>query len=259
MTTAETLNYYYEIFDKKSFIEDDPISIPHLFTKKEDIEISGFLASTIAWGNRKAIIKSARDLITRMDNAPYDFLINAQKHDMQALCNFYYRTFKECDLKYFITALSNIYTLHGGLEEVFTEGYRSAEKDKIKNSIIHFRDIFLELEHLQRVTKHLGDPAKGSAAKRINMFLRWMVREDSNGVDFGLWKDISSADLIIPLDVHVCNIGKQLGLIPENASGWKAAEMLTSILRTLDPKDPVKYDFALFGTGNAQINFKHAK
>ncbi|MCK9301756.1 MAG: TIGR02757 family protein [Bacteroidales bacterium] len=254
MTTEEILNYYYRVFDEKQFIDNDPICIPHKFQDKEDIEISGFLAATIAWGNRKAIINSALDIIKRMDNAPYDFIINADKNDIEKLAGFYYRTFQEVDLVCFINSLHNIYTNHGGLEKVFTDGYQSCSEDKIKNAIINFRKIFFQNDYPQRVAKHVANPEKGAAAKRINMFLRWMVRNDNSGVDFGLWKNISPCDLIIPLDVHVGNVARNLNLIDSNSNNWKAAEELTKKLQLLDKEDPVKYDFALFGIGNSKIS-----
>lgn len=254
MTTEEILNYYYNVFDEKQFIDNDPICIPHKFQDKEDIEISGFLAATIAWGNRKAIINSALDIIKRMDNAPYDFIINADKNDIEKLAGFYYRTFQEVDLVCFINSLHNIYTNHGGLEKVFTDGYQSCSEDKIKNAIINFRKIFFQNDYPQRVAKHVANPEKGAAAKRINMFLRWMVRNDNSGVDFGLWKNISPCDLIIPLDVHVGNVARNLNLIDSNSNNWKAAEELTKKLQLLDKEDPVKYDFALFGIGNSKIS-----
>ena len=254
MTTEEILNYYYRVFDEKQFIDNDPICIPHKFQDKEDIEISGFLAATIAWGNRKAIINSALDIIKRMDNAPYDFIINADKNDIEKLAGFYYRTFQEVDLVCFIDSLHNIYTNHGGLEKVFTDGYQSCSEDKIKNAIINFRKIFFQNDYPQRVAKHVANPEKGAAAKRINMFLRWMVRNDNSGVDFGLWKNISPCDLIIPLDVHVGNVARNLNLIDSNSNNWKAAEELTKKLQLLDKEDPVKYDFALFGIGNSKIS-----
>ena len=254
MSLKDLLNKYYETFDVKTFIVNDPISIPHRFTNKEDVEISGFLASTVAWGNRKAIIKSCNDMMERMDNKPYDFVVNACEREIQRLSGFYYRTFNESDLVSFIFALKNIYQNHGGLEAVFTHGYNVSEQDKVKHAIIWFRKIFFEAECPLRVQKHVANPEKGSAAKRINMFLRWMVRDDENGVDFGLWKNIDKKDLIIPMDVHVGNTARKLHIIDGKANNWKAASELTDFLKTLDAEDPVKYDFALFGIGNAKIN-----
>ena len=251
--TVSILDKYYAHFENEKFIESDPISIPHKFSRKEDVEIAGFLSSTIAWGNRKAIISSCNNLIERMDNAPYDFVLNANNKDISALNGFYYRTFQEIDVFYFIHSLNNIYRNHGGLENVFTKGYNSVEINKIKHAIFYFREIFLEKEFPQRVTKHLANPMGGSAAKRINMFLRWMVRSNDKDVDFGIWKNISPSDLMIPLDVHVGNTARKLNLINTNANNWLAAETLTNELRQLDTNDPVKYDFALFGISNSKI------
>ncbi|MDL2227710.1 TIGR02757 family protein [Odoribacter sp. OttesenSCG-928-L07] len=252
--TASLLNKYYDYFENKSFIENDPISIPHKFTKKEDIEIAGFLSATIAWGNRKAIISSCNNLMERMDNAPYDFIINASKNDISSINGFYYRTFQNDDVFYFIHSLHNIYKNHKGLEYVFLEGYNSSKTERIKHSISYFHNIFFEKQYPQRVTKHVANPAKGSAAKRINMFLRWMVRSNNKGVDFGLWKDISTSELIIPLDVHVGNTARKLNLIDSKSNNWNTAENLTNQLRKLDSNDPVKYDFALFGISNSKIS-----
>lgn len=253
---CDLIDYFHRTyFNNYDFISNDPISVPHKFSRKEDIEVAGFLSSAIAWGNRKAIIKSCNDMMNRMDNAPYDFIINAQENDLKAINNFYYRTFQETDLACFIDALKNIYVNHGGLENVFMEGYDSVDFDKIKNAIIHFRNVFFEKEYPARVSKHVANPQKGSAAKRINMFLRWMVRKDENNIDFGLWNKISTADLIIPLDVHVGNTARNLRIINSTANNWKTAEELTNFLRQICPEDPVKFDFALFGISNSKISF----
>ncbi|MDR2084971.1 MAG: TIGR02757 family protein [Bacteroidales bacterium] len=251
--TATILEKYQKYFENPEFIENDPISIPHKFSKKEDIEIAGFLSATIAWGNRKAIINSCNNMIERMDYAPYDFIINANNRDISVLNGFYYRTFQECDIFYFIQSLSNIYRNRAGMEEIFLKGYNSSDTDKIKHAISYFREVFFETEFPQRVTKHVANPMKGAAAKRINMFLRWMVRSNDKGIDFGIWKNISPADLIIPLDVHVGNTARELGLFNSNANNWNAAEIVTNELKTLDNNDPVKYDFALFGISNSKI------
>ncbi len=251
----DLLDYYYNFFDEQQFIETDPISIPHKFTKKEDIEIAGYFAATIAWGNRNAIIKTANDLMNRLDNSPFDFITNStDKEIYNAIKGFYYRTFKEEDALCFVHAIKNIYNNLGGLEKVFTDGYNLYENDKIKNGIIYFRNSFLKTEILDRSKKHIANPSKGSAAKRINMFLRWMVRKDVNGVDFGLWKNINTKDLIIPLDVHVGNTARKLNILKRNANDWKSAEEVTDFLKQLDYNDPVKYDFALFGISNSKIN-----
>jgi uncharacterized protein (TIGR02757 family) len=244
----------YELLEEKAafynnpeFIEKDPISIPHLFTKKEDIEIAGFLAATLAWGQRVTIINKSRELITRMDNSPYDFILNSSEKEAESLSTFVHRTFQGEDCMYFIHTLQQIYSKKGGLEAVFLTGYQ--ENQNIKDSISHFREIFFGSEHLHRTRKHIPDPQKGSASKRINMYLRWMVRNDGKGVDFGIWKNIKTSVLLCPLDLHSGNVARKLGLLKRKQDDWQAVEELTANLRSFDPVDPVKYDFALFGTG----------
>jgi uncharacterized protein (TIGR02757 family) len=234
-------------YNHPQFIETDPISIPHLFTSKEDIEISGFLSATFAWGQRVTIINKSRELMQRMENKPYDFVLNASDKELESLKTFVHRTFQADDCLYFIHALKEIYKYHSGLEQVFVAGYR--ENQSIKDSIHHFRTVFFSAEHLHRSRKHIPDPRTGSAAKRINMFLRWMVRKDENGVDFGLWKSISPSSLMCPLDLHSGKVARRYGLLNRKQDDWPAVEELTANLRTFDPLDPVKYDFALFGTG----------
>jgi uncharacterized protein (TIGR02757 family) len=230
------------------FIEADPISIPHLFSKKEDREIAGFFAATIAWGQRITILKNARSLVEMMDNSPHKFITSFQDSDLNRFKKFIHRTFNSTDCIYFFHALKNIYLNHGGLEKVFHSGIQTGDLD-LKNSIIHTRKIFFELDHLKRTEKHFSNPAEGSAAKRINMFLRWMVRNDNSGVDFGIWKSISPALLSCPLDVHSGRVARKLGLLKRKQNDWKAVEELTANLRGLDPVDPCKYDIALFGLG----------
>ena len=229
------------------FIESDPISIPHNYTKKEDIEISGFLTSTIAWGNRKAILKSANQLMQWMDDSPYDFIINHTENDLKPFKKFIYRTFNGDDCTFFLKSLQNIYTKHNGLENIFNQGY--LKNNSIKDSINNFRNIFFLLPHLPRTEKHIANVNKKSAAKRINMYLRWMVRVDNNGVDFGLWKDIKPADLMLPLDVHSGRIARELDLLNRKLNDWNAVLEITEALKLFDNNDPVKYDFALFGLG----------
>ncbi|MDF0717267.1 TIGR02757 family protein [Muricauda sp. 334s03] len=233
-------------YNHPRFLEDDPIQIPHLFTQKEDIEISGFLTATIAWGNRKSIINNATKLMGFMGNAPYDFVMAHTEDDLDKLSPFVHRTFNGIDLGYFVTSLQNIYKNHGGLETVFTE---HQTKDSMQPAISRFKERFFELPHQSRTQKHVSDPNKGSAAKRINMFLRWMVRDNSTGVDFGLWKGISPAKLSCPLDVHSGNVARKLKLLKRKQNDAKALQELDKNLRKLDPTDPVKYDFALFGLG----------
>ncbi|MDX1314334.1 MAG: TIGR02757 family protein [Eudoraea sp.] len=233
-------------YNTPEFLETDPICIPHSFDKKEDIEISAFLTATIAWGNRKSIINNARLLNELMDLAPYEFVMGHSRTDLESLAPFVHRTFNAVDLSYFVKALKHLYLNHNGLEGIFT---RYAEKDSLQPAITAFKKYFFELEHPLRSTKHISDPSKGSAAKRINMFLRWMVRKDPNGVDFGLWKDISQAILSCPLDVHSGNVARKLGLLSRKQNDAKAVEELDQNLRKLDREDPVKYDIALFGLG----------
>lgn len=235
-----------EIYNNPNFIESDPIQIPHLFTLKEDIEIAGFLIATIAWGNRKSIINNGKKLVDLMGHSPYDFVINFSEADFESLSGFVHRTFNSEDLFYFFKSLQNIYKNHGGLEDVFA---KHAEKSSMQASIHHFKKTFFELDHLPRTEKHVSDPLKNSAAKRINMFLRWMVRNDNAGVDFGIWKSISPSLLSCPLDVHSGNVARKLKLLKRKQNDAKAVAELDAFLRKLDPKDPAKYDFALFGLG----------
>ncbi len=235
------------LYNQPTFIQGDPISIPHQFTRKEDIEISGFLTAIIAWGRRDQIIKSANYLMELMENNPYDFVINAGPSELKKLTHFYYRTFKADDLLFLVEALKNIYNNYGGLEQVAIDGF--SKQNNIKDVILNIRGHLLQTEHLKRSEKHLANPESGSAAKRINMFLRWMIRQDDKGVDFGLWKSIPQSKLMCPLDVHSGRVARKLGLLTRTQNDWKAVEELTANLRKFDPDDPVKYDFALFGTG----------
>ena len=243
----ELLDNKAEKYDRPSFITTDPIQIPKQFTKKEDIEIAGFLTSVIAWGRRDMIIRSSNRLMSIMENQPYEFIINAQEKDLEPFLSFKYRTFSSADCITYIRALKNIYKYQGGLEKVFTEGYQKDET--IFSAIQYFRSLFFEIMHEHRCEKHISDVTRGSAAKRINMFLRWMVRQDKNGVDFGIWKDISASSLMIPLDVHSGRQSRRLGLLTRKQNDWKAVLELTNNLRQYDPDDPIKYDFALFGMG----------
>ncbi|MDA9343773.1 TIGR02757 family protein [Algibacter sp.] len=233
-------------YNNPKFIESDPIQIPHKFNKKEDIEIAGFLTATISWGNRKSIINNANRLMELLDDSPFDFVMNHQETDLEKLQSFVHRTFNGNDCKQFIKSLQYIYSNHNGLENLFA---KHAEKDSLQPSISNFKNTFFEIEHLQRTEKHVSDPLKNSAAKRINMFLRWMVRHDNAGVDFGIWKNISPSLLSCPLDVHSGNVARKLGLLKRKQNDAKALLELDTALRKLDSKDPVKYDFALFGLG----------
>jgi uncharacterized protein (TIGR02757 family) len=242
----EFLDEKVVLYNTTKFIESDPIQIPHQFSKKEDIEIAGFLVATIAWGNRKSIINNGNRLLKIMGNSPYDFVLNFSEKDSERLTGFVHRTFNEYDLAYFFRALQNIYLKHEGLENVFA---KELKIDSTQMSIHEFKKLFFELPHLTRTEKHISDPLKNSAAKRINMFLRWMVRKDNTGVDFGIWDTILPSQLSCPLDVHSGNVARKLNLLQRKQNDGKALLELDTALRKLDPLDPVKYDFALFGLG----------
>ncbi|HEY6159978.1 MAG TPA: TIGR02757 family protein [Bacteroidia bacterium] len=238
----EFLEEKYERYNRVSFIESDPVSIPHLFRKKEDIEISGFLAATIAWGQRPTIIKNATKLVQWMDMSPHDFILNAGEKDLAPFKKFVHRTFNGSDCIFFLHSLKNIYAKRGGMENAF-------QGCDAKEAIIKFRQAFFSVKHLSRTLKHVSNPGSGSSAKRLNMFLRWMVRKDKRSVDFGIWNNLKPAQLFCPLDVHSGNVARKLGLLTRKQNDWKAVEELTVSLREFDPADPVKYDFALFGLG----------
>jgi len=242
----EFLDSKVEQYNKPKFIETDPIQIPHQFCKKEDIEIAGFLTATIAWGNRKSIINNAKRLVKLLDNSPHDFVINHTDSDLEKLLPFVHRTFNGLDYSQFIKSLQHIYKNYNGLEAVFV---KHAESNSLQQSIHHLKRYFFEIEHLQRTQKHVSDPLKNSAAKRINMFLRWMVRNDNAGVDFGIWNSLAPAQLSCPLDVHSGNVSRKLGLLKRKQNDAKALLELDTSLRKMDANDPVKYDFALFGLG----------
>ncbi len=231
-------------YQNPTFIDSDPIQIPHLFTLKEDIEISGFLTSVIAWGNRKSIIRNAYSMMERMDHSPFEFVLNASDGDLQSLEGFVHRTFNAVDFKSFVLNLRRLYLEHGGLENQF-----SNSQLPLQERISRFKELFFYNNLNSRSRKHLPDPLKGSAAKRINMFLRWMVRSKSTGVDFELWKSLSTSELSCPLDVHSGNVARKLGLLTRKQNDAKAVVELDKNLRKLDAEDPVKYDFALFGLG----------
>ncbi len=245
--TRTLLNQKVEQYNNLVFIESDPISIPHMFRKKEDIEISAFLTSILSWGRRTAIIKSGKQLMSLMDNSPYDFLMNSGEIEFKRFGDFVYRTFNSDDCLFLITSLRDIYLYQNGLEAIANKAFN--ENNSIIEVIMGLRKAILQTPHLERSEKHLGNPEKGSAAKRICMYLRWMVRHDDKGVDFGLWKDIPQSHLMCPLDVHSGNVARSLGLLTRKQNDWKAVEELTARLRDFDSDDPVKYDFALFGIG----------
>jgi uncharacterized protein (TIGR02757 family) len=233
-------------YNHPTFLDTDPIQIPHSFRLKEDVEISAFLTATIAWGNRKSIITNAKKLMELLNNSPFDFIMTYEEDDLARFDEFKHRTFNGEDLKFFIKSLKNIYQNHGGLEAVFKNNI--ADKS-LQPAISAFKKVFFEIPHPTRTTKHVSDPLKGSAAKRINMFLRWMVRDASTGVDFGIWKTIPSAYLSCPLDVHSGNVARKLKLLKRKQNDAKALAELDKSLRKMDAQDPVKYDFALFGLG----------
>jgi uncharacterized protein (TIGR02757 family) len=240
------LDEKYQQYASPKFIESDPIQIPRSFSKKEDIEIAAFLTATISWGQRPQIIKSAGWLMREMGESPYQFICDANSNDIEALSTFYYRTFNGIDCIGFLKSLKQIYML-GGLERIFSKGY--TETNSIKGSINYFRDIFIKDQFPSRTKKHISSPMAGSAAKRLNMFLRWMVRPAKEGVDFGLWKGIPQSALMLPLDLHSGRVARKLGLLSRQQSDWRAVEMVTHNLSIFDPNDPVKYDYALFGLG----------
>jgi uncharacterized protein (TIGR02757 family) len=244
----DLLETKYLRYNNPSFIEHDPISIPHRFSSKEDIEISGFLAATLSWGQRPVIIKNMSRLLSLMDNAPFDFITGFNQKDLIPFKNFVHRTFNGEDCTTFLRALKHIYEEFDCLEEAFL-GKKINTRTDLNVPISRFRDQFLSISHDPRTRKHISDPMSGSACKRLNMFLRWMVRKDKSGVDFGIWKNISSSQLMLPLDVHSARVSRSLGLLTRKQNDWKAVEEVTKSLRKLDPADPVKYDFALFGMG----------
>ncbi len=248
-----TLKELHEFLEEKviqyntpQFIESDPIQIPHLYTIKEDIEIAGFLTATISWGNRKMILKNAHRMMQLLGNTPYDFVMSHTETDLERLENFVHRTFNGQDFSTFIKGLKHIYQIHGGLESVFA---LHQEEESLQKSIHELKSLFFEINHKNRTQKHISDPYNNSAAKRINMYLRWMVRQDHAGVDLGIWKSIAPSKLSCPLDVHSGNVARKLGLLERKQNDGKALSELDTNLRKLDKNDPVKYDFALFGLG----------
>lgn len=246
---AAYLEQRFRLYAKPGFIADDPVSVPHRFIRRADIEVAGFLTATISWGNRKAILKSAAGLMQRMDNAPGDFILNAAETDFKSLEGFVYRTFQTIDVLYFCRALQRLYIQYGGPEKVFTEGFNPKAEFGMVGAIAHFRELFFDDEWVPfRTLKHVSDVTRGAAAKRINMFLRWMVRTDPEGIDFGLWQLPASA-LLCPLDVHSGKVAREIGILTRKYDDLKAVLELTSNLRKIDPADPVRFDFALFGEG----------
>ena len=242
------LDQKYDQFNTVDFIRDDPIQIPHLFDCKEDIEIAGFLTALIAWGRRDIIIRSALKLVDAMERQPYAFVVEGDESDWEVLAGFVHRTFKGEDCLALLRALKELYLEHGGLEGAFSDF--STEDEDVFQSILSARHkLTAHPDFPSRTHKHLANPSRGSSAKRINMFLRWMVRSDKRGVDFGLWTQIRPDQLICPLDVHTGNVARKLGILDRKQNDWKAAKILTDFLKKLHPEDPVRYDFSLFGLG----------
>lgn len=248
MEIKQLLDEKYEEYCSVDFIESDPISIPHQFEEKQDIEISGLIAATIAWGQRTTIIKNANKAMRLMGNEPHRFVMEHSDNDLRNLDGFVHRTFNSEDLRHFIRSLKNIYSKHDSLEDIFLSGIQKGDTN-LMNSIHQFKKEFFAIPHEKRTQKHVADPMKGSSAKRINMYLRWMCRPNDKGVDFGLWNRIPTSILSCPLDVHSGRNARQLGLLNRTQNDWKAVEELDDSLRKFDTEDPVKYDFALFGLG----------
>lgn len=245
----KVLDEKVEQYNNKEFIKNDPISIPHQFSKLQDIEIAGFFASILAWGNRTSILRSCHRLMEYMDGSPHDFILNFKEKDFIPMQSFVHRTFNATDLQYFLYFFKYHYSRELSLESAFTKSFSKDDAD-VENALNGFYEYFFSLEwESDRTKKHITAPKKKSACKRLNMFLRWMVRKDDKGVDFGLWHQIEPRQLVCPLDVHSSKNARLLGLLNRSQNDWKAAHELTENLRQLDPNDPVKYDFALFGMG----------
>lgn len=240
------LDQKYMEFNVPGFVKDDPVSIPHLFTKNQDIEIAGFFAAILAWGQRITIIRNCQTLMEGMDNSPHDFLLNHEEQDLVRFQNFVHRTFQPIDLLYFIHFLSGHYKNHDSLEVAFNRGI----SDKMYDRLVAFHHYFFDSPYIpDRTRKHIATPERNSSCKRLNMYLRWMVRKDNRGVDFGIWNMIPMSGLVCPFDVHVGRVSRKLGLVKRKQNDWKATMELTEVLRRFDAEDPVKYDFALFGLG----------
>lgn len=245
--TIDLLEYFHDKYNQLSFVEDDPISIPHRYTKQQDIEIAGFFAAILSWGNRKSIIKSCTKLMTLMDNQPHEFILHHTAKDLTPLTSFVHRTFNSTDLLYFIHFLNNYYSRHNSLENLFIN-------TSIEDGLINFHSSFFSLkDYPERTKKHIASPEKKSTCKRLNMYLRWMVRKDKNGVDFGIWKNITASRLMCPLDVHVENYARQLQLIKRKQRDWLTVCELTANLKEIDEQDPVRFDYALFGMGIEKV------
>jgi uncharacterized protein (TIGR02757 family) len=248
-TIKEFLNRKVDEYNQPFFIKDDPISIPHLFSKKQDIELAGFMAAIFSWGNRTTIIQKSKELMQLMEMQPHEFCLNHSVTELKRLIEFKHRTFNATDLLYFVEFLKFHYSKHDSLEQAFTK-WMNKKDETTENVLKGFCTYFFSLPDVpSRTRKHIASPEKNSTCKRLNMFLRWMVRRDKKGVDFGIWKNISPSQLICPIDLHVFRVGKRLNIIQRKQLDWQTALELTAYLRTLDKKDPVKYDFALFNLG----------
>ena len=245
--TVDILNFYHDKYNRKDFIEHDPVSIPHRYTKKQDIEISGLFAATLAWGNRTSIINSCNKLLAFMDNQPHEFILQHSSKDLKPFTSFVHRTFNATDVLYFIEFLKQHYTMNNSMENLFIG-------NDAEQGLTNFHNSFFSLESApQRTKKHVSTPVKKSTCKRLNMYLRWMCRKDKNGVDFGIWNKIKPKDLLMPLDVHVENYARKLNLIERKQRDWLTVIELTCNLRKIDAKDPVRFDFALFGMGIEKV------
>lgn len=244
--TKALLDEAYDRLARPDFCQGDPVQVPRSFTRKEDREVMGFFTATIAWGQRKTIITNARRLAELMDGKPFDFVMGADNMDLSRLDRFAHRTFNGTDARQFVLSLRSLYRMHGDLEGAFLANGRI---DDMAAAIGRFKQRFFTGEHALRTRKHVADPSRGSNAKRINMFLRWMVRPDDRGIDMGLWKRVPTKALHVPLDVHTGRVARELGLLQRGQDDWKSVIELTEALRQLDPVDPIRYDIALFGLG----------
>ncbi len=245
--TIDLLEFYHDKYNKPEFIENDPISIPHQFTQKQDIEIAGFFAAIIAWGQRTTIVKNANRLMKLMDHAPYEFILHHKERDLKRFQHFVHRTFNATDLLYLVSALKQYYATQNSMEQLFVG-------KTIEQGLIDLHQELFSLEHApERTKKHIATPERKSTCKRLNMYLRWMVRQDVNGVDFGIWEQVSQKELLCPLDVHVENYARRLKLITRKQRDWLTVIELTANLQLIDPSDPVRFDYALFGMGIEKV------
>ena len=253
LSLRDFLEEKYNKFNNPSFISDDPICIPHFFSKKQDIEIMGFWAAILAWGQRKTIIAKCKELVSYMDGSPHEFVLNHSENDLKPFLQFKHRTFNNLDALYFIAFFKNFYLLHHSLEEAFVSTDLLGQSNT-EIHLVNFHKTFFSLPDVpDRTRKHVSSPVNKSACKRINMFLRWMVRMDDRGVDFGIWKKITPSQLVCPCDLHVDRVARRFGLITRQQTDWLTAIELTENLKQFDAEDPVKYDFALFGMGTEEI------